>query len=549
MQVKKTSLVILSAVLLAGSVMSSVSKAENSSGSYFGIFREGSPANISLVKKIEKNVGKNFTSIMWYQDWGCTFNPQVCDRVINRGAIPHIVWEPWLWKDKEKIKLDNIIAGEWDSYIKEWAVDIKNWGKPIFLRWGHEFNIEGYPWCVVNNGKDPEKYVKAYRHVVDIFKKEGTTNAKWIWCPMRESWPPEKWNNMEAAYPGDDYVDWIGIDGYNWGTTQSWSQWQTFKELFRDVARQLWRKHPTKPIMIAEFGSSEKGGNKAAWILDIPNDLKKQSYIKALNVFEEKKEADWRLSADPKSLAAFKKILSDPYFASTPQGYFDAVLDTDTTTASTKKVIEAKQASRLPVIDGNLSDWADAEPIMLDQASQLQEGTSLWKGPKDLSGKVYVKWDDKNLYIAGDIVDNTPLINNKKKKNVWNGDAIEIVIGLNKNADPDRSEFVSGDYQIGLSTGNGTTNKPMVWIWQNSTAPTGAQISVTKTSAPFGHRIEASIPWTELGNFTPSAGTSVSFDCALDDANKDERQIQLVWNGDFLFYKDPGVWGQLEFVR
>ncbi len=102
--------------------------------------------------------------------------------VYNYGAVPHIVWEPWIWGDEEKIKLDNIINGEWDEYMKNGRRMPTLSGKPIFIRWGHEFNMEKYPWGIVNNGKDPQKYVKAFRHVHDIFTKAGATNIKWIWC-------------------------------------------------------------------------------------------------------------------------------------------------------------------------------------------------------------------------------------------------------------------------------------------------------------------------------------------------------------------------------
>ena len=221
------------------------------SGCYFGIFREGSPRSLKLVKELEAKTGMPFSQIMWYQDWSTPFPADLCEKVAKKGAVPHIVWEPWLWTDKEKIKLDNINSGEWDNFIRTYAKDVKKWGKLVFIRTAHEFNIEGYPWCVVNNGKNPKKYVDAFRRIHDIFKSEGAVNAKFVWCPMRESWPQEKWNDMNLAYPGDQYVDWIGIDGYNWGTTQPWSQWQSFKELFRDVARSLWRKYPTKPIMLS----------------------------------------------------------------------------------------------------------------------------------------------------------------------------------------------------------------------------------------------------------------------------------------------------------
>lgn len=547
---KRALLAILTAVLIlsAGSVWGSGEKiqAADKQGVYFGIFREGAPANMGLVKNLENKVGTKFPIVMWYQDYSSLFNPDLCNRVIANGAIPHIVWEPWLWKDKEKIKLDNINAGEWDAHIREWAQDIKAWGKPVFIRWGHEFNIEGYPWCIVNNNRDPKKYVAAFRRVRNIFKKEGADNALFVWAPMNDSWPKESWNDMHLAYPGDEYVDWIGLDGYNWGTTQDWSSWQSFRGLFRDIARQMWRKHPTKPIMIAELGSSEKGGDKAKWMEDMLQDLKRMPYVKAIHWFDEKKEADWRIDANAKILAAFKKVINDPYFIASSSSLADKMSGPSLNIA--KKMASAQFVSKPIMIDGDLADWADAKPLLLNQESQLQEGFSLWKGAKDLSGKIFVKWDNSNLYLAADVNDDMPLMNAKTKNNIWNGDAVEMTIGLNTSADPDRASFVKGDKQIGFGIGNGANVKPSVWDWTSAKAPEGARIEAKKR--PGGYVFEAMIPWNSMGSFTPTAGMQIGFDCAIDDSDDGKtRTKQMVWNGDYMFYKDPGAWGILELAK
>lgn len=547
---RKALLAVLSAVIIMSAVPVSASsekiQAEDNQGAYFGIFREGAPANMTLVKNLEGKLGTKFPIVMWYQDYSSLFNPDLANRVVANGAIPHIVWEPWLWNDKEKIKLDNINAGEWDGHIREWAQDIKAWGKPVFIRWGHEFNIEGYPWCIVNNNRDPKKYIAAFRRVRNIFRKEGANNAIFVWAPMNDSWPKEPWNDMHLAYPGDEYVDWIGLDGYNWGTSRDWSSWQSFKELFRDVAREMWRKHPSKPIMIAEFASANEGGDKAKWIEDMFQDLKRMPYIKSVYWFDEKKEADWRIDSSAKTFASFKKMINDPYFITDSASL--AKLMAGAPLKIVRKSASAKYTARPVNIDGNLSDWADAKPLYMNQVSQLQEGFSVWKGAKDLSGKIFVKWDNSNLYIAADINDDMPLKNSKTKNNIWNGDAIELTIGLNPSADPGRDSFVKGDKQIGLGTGDGSKVKPSVWDWTSARAPEGSRIAVKKR--PGGYTLEARIPWASIGSLAPAAGMRLGFDCAIDDSDDGKsRTKQIVWNGDYMFYKDPGVWGVLELVK
>ncbi|MBU0671497.1 MAG: hypothetical protein KJ732_00545, partial [Candidatus Margulisbacteria bacterium] len=126
------------------------------SGVYVGVFREGAPLNINHIKKFEEQAGAKPAMIMWYQDWQQNFPRQAAQNVIDYNAVPQIVWEPWYWSDHSKVQLEDIIAGKWDDYIRTWAQEIRTFKHPVFLRVAHEFNIEGYPWGIVNNEKDPK---------------------------------------------------------------------------------------------------------------------------------------------------------------------------------------------------------------------------------------------------------------------------------------------------------------------------------------------------------------------------------------------------------
>jgi len=499
---------------------------------YLGLFREGAPQNMAYIKSFEKTFNKRPAMIMWYADYSSDFPAEDCEDVYKYGAVPQIVWEPWIWGDEGKIKLDNIIKGEWDRYIEEWAKDIKAFKKTVFLRWGHEFNIEKYPWGIINNGRIPEKYVKAYRRVHDIFKKAGAANVKWIWCFNNYPNPNEPWNSWDMAYPGDEYVDWIGIDGYNWGTSQSWSGWQSFKEMFRDQVREVSKKYPGKPVMIAEFGSCEDGGNKANWVKDIPSAMKiSMTQVKAMILFDTKKECDWRTTSSKKAEEAYRSILKDPYFLSSSEGLVNQSAAAAKLPAE-KVVAVAKKRSGSIDIDGNFKPFSGAVPIIMDSAQFLKEGSG-WSGPKDLSAKIYLMWDDEFLYVYAKVTDSFPFANSKTNGDVWNGDAIEIALP---------------GYQIGLGTGDGRANKPIIWIWQKSRPSAGGKIFAAKALDPTGYILEAKIPWKEIGSVQPKSGGSIPFDIAVDDADQTwERKLQFVWSGDYLFYKDPDVWGILKF--
>ncbi|MFH1709672.1 MAG: sugar-binding protein, partial [bacterium] len=103
-------------------------------------------------------------------------------------------------------------------------------------------------------------------------------------------------------------------------------------------------------------------------------------------------------------------------------------------------------------------------------------------------------------------------------------------------------------YQIGFGTGDGMANKPIIWIWQKRRTSAGGEILVKKDLNPVGYVLEAKIPWKEISSISPKTGESIAFDIAVDDADQTwERKLQFIWSGDYLFYKDPDVWGVLKF--
>ena len=115
-----------------------------------------------------------------------------------------------------------------------------------------------------------------------------------------------------AYYTGDKYVDWTGVDGYNWGTSESGFDWQSFNDVFADIYRKLAAKG--KPIIIGEMASDETGGSKAQWIDGVVPTLKtKFPLIKAFVWFDIDKERHWQINSSPSSQAAYSRMARDPY--------------------------------------------------------------------------------------------------------------------------------------------------------------------------------------------------------------------------------------------
>ncbi len=148
-----------------------------------------------------------------------------------------------------------MIEGHHDAYIREFAEAAKAWGHPFFLRFNWEMNGNWFRWSEGVNGNQAGEYVAAWRHVHDIFTQVGATNATWVWCPNVD--PESKLHDLASLYPGDEYVDWTGLDGYNWGTNPARpDRWRSFDDLFKSTYDRITETiAPGKPLIISEVGS------------------------------------------------------------------------------------------------------------------------------------------------------------------------------------------------------------------------------------------------------------------------------------------------------
>jgi len=265
-------------------------------GQYYG---DGS---IEATKqKLGRMLPVHLTYYAWSDDW--TAGETKAD--LKNDRIPFVNWE--LYDGGE---LDQIIDGTFDSMLRQRATAAKALGKKLFLDLGAEMNGDWSPWSGAQNGKSADKYVAMYRHVHD--ELADADNIVWVWCPNVTDEPNEAWNAAMAYYPGDDYVDWTCVDGYNWGSSNG-GGWQSFKSVFKTIYPKLASKN--KPIMIGEMASAEVGGDKADWIAQIIPVLQNDyPLIKGLIWFDVDKETDWRISSSPDAEAAFKAMVNDPYF-------------------------------------------------------------------------------------------------------------------------------------------------------------------------------------------------------------------------------------------
>ncbi|CAN5510452.1 hypothetical protein BH23CHL2_BH23CHL2_23980 [soil metagenome] len=279
-----------------------------------GIWQPPSPGDFGPLTSLESTLGRNVDIIPWYQAWdsdtNSAFRGDKIEWVLDRGSIPMITWEPWNTQNgvnQADYSLRQITSGTHDLYIRSWAQGAKTIDGPIYLRFAHEMNGNWYPWSAGVNGNSADDYINAWIHVHGIFEAEGATNVQWIWSPNRD-YPGSV--SLPSLYPGDTYVDWVAIDGYNFGTEKSGMSWRSFNDTFKgtyDIVTQL----SSRPVMIGETGSTEAGGDKAAWIrdgLDPENLATNFPRLKAVIWFNQVGSGNWPLSTSESAMNAFAEV-------------------------------------------------------------------------------------------------------------------------------------------------------------------------------------------------------------------------------------------------
>ncbi len=296
----------------------------------------------AVLEDFATAIGRTPAYAVWYEGWaGNHFGPWQqahLDTFDAWGMTPVISWDPFDPHgdpiDQPAFKLANIARGDFDAYVDSWAAGLVAYGKPVYVSFAHEMNGNWTPWGIGVNGNEPGDFILAWRHVHDRFTAASATNVRWVWTPN------EDYEGVPAlaatVYPGDDYVDWFGMNGFNWGAAVHWancdcqSAWRTFKQVFDTTYANLQRLGE-KPIMIGETASSEVGGDKGGWIsramlYDLPTNYPQ---VRAFTWFNKvatgldtiapgnvvtTTAVDWPVTSSQAALAAFSHAASFSYY-------------------------------------------------------------------------------------------------------------------------------------------------------------------------------------------------------------------------------------------
>jgi len=279
------------------------------------------PWDMGAVSKLEENVGKQLSLVHFASPFAdCSSSPcsfykfpaKSMEDIRGHGAIPFFSWSSQSTPsslNEPNFQLSDVIGGTYDDYIRSFAEEARDWGHPFFLRFNWEMNGNWFPWSEGVNGNQRGESVAAWHHVHDIFTSVGASNVSWVWCPNVD--PGNEFSDIAPLYPGDEYVDWTSLDGYNWGTNPVRpARWMTFDQLYSSTYHRIVDTiAPSKPMVIGEVGSTEYGGSKATWIKEMLQDVPtKYPAIRGLLWFDKYvpgENMDWPIDSSSSATSAF----------------------------------------------------------------------------------------------------------------------------------------------------------------------------------------------------------------------------------------------------
>lgn len=345
-------ILLISAFLLANGCVFAVNSSQitqlkaPANGVYLSAFPDfgGTEDAVSTKRILEfkKLTGQTIVWAAFSDNWGkskITFPSSAVKAIHQAGITPYIrlmprsTLEESYSKPDKTYSLDNIINGKFDSKLRKWARDARKSNVPLIIDFAPEMNGDWFPWSGKLNGAGtknkygnpniadgPEKYKEAYRHIITIFREEKATKVTWVFHIDAYNTPESSWNNYNAYYPGDSYIDWIGVSSY--GAQTPSDDWETFNQVMNTAYPHMTRLSSKKPLAVLEMGVTERGNKKALWLIEAFNSIKKNKYprIKAICYWHENWENSdrskslLRIDSSKSSLKAYKDSIKSSFF-------------------------------------------------------------------------------------------------------------------------------------------------------------------------------------------------------------------------------------------
>ncbi len=239
----------------------------------WGIFSpEYSNFKYDQLHRLESDLHTRFTSVVHYMDFKRSIPRVHVLPVLKQAHAEGRAVELTVQTNNPATGPNHVydtLCGKNDAYLHDLAAVIKESGATVLLRVGNEMNGDWCAYSPVHLSRDADVYVAFYRYVIDRLVADGCgPQLIYVWNPNNESFPAYTWNNPHLCWPGNDYVDVVGLTGYNTGNYFGWEPWQSFDQLYKNTYDDF-AAITNKPMMITEFACASKGGNKVQWTEDM----------------------------------------------------------------------------------------------------------------------------------------------------------------------------------------------------------------------------------------------------------------------------------------
>jgi hypothetical protein len=252
----------------------------------WGIYTLQGATPATAVTDLEAKVGRKFDLTARYHDFSehpeLGIFPDASERELGKDRTLLMSWQARDGVSNTDLKWADVADGTYDSYIHSAATRLKAWRRPVIIAFDAEFDK-------LTDSKGPVKdYVRAYRHIVNTFRRDGVKNVAWAWVPtgyLRGDNPVRTF----AGYPGDAYVDWIGFDPFNFFGCNA-TPWMTFEQKIKPMYDWLlWKGLGNKPFLLSEYGTQYDADHPARstrWYSEIPGVVARYPNLRGLVRFD-----------------------------------------------------------------------------------------------------------------------------------------------------------------------------------------------------------------------------------------------------------------------
>lgn len=277
------------------------------------------------LEDMEEAIGRPLDLVRVFERWDAEWDSAFHQAVENGDRVMHL---------SVKAKRENGSVIAWDDIasattgsalfneIQTWIDRVETFDGEVWFTFHHEPESSASN----DNGNDSE-FIAAWQRIVDDFRDRNVANVEFAWVMTYWSFAtdPSEPNHADKWYPGDDYVDLIGSDAYNWdfcrgGTTDPWTSLEDTIE----PQRQFGLDHPGKGLILGEWASTEVPGDggaaKSRWITDAAQLFQQPGWeqfvgLAYFNIDDASyPECPWPLDSSDQAMAAFVAMADDPFY-------------------------------------------------------------------------------------------------------------------------------------------------------------------------------------------------------------------------------------------